>query len=329
MTRLYRNQTWRGVDRVYRRLLALEVLGADLGHEDHIYGVMAAQELGSLSDCIYRLERAVALRPAGDEINWLVRLEAATGSVFLQGASEDGTLEMVDLPFEPEYQLAIQYTERILQKKGSFEGFLPVGLYSFNGVSFEVVSGESIRVSLTGGGKSIPQGRSTWLRTGGGTVYMGPSSVNVSPKPYWSGGPFVGVTQQHRLGLFYVAGDFNGHGYFHPDGHLVGVDITGRVGIAPGRFALSTGLQFDVSHGRRVGVVMLDMSSVCSDNCSRELAILDATEMSAWPRSVGGVLELQVGIGNKWAILSRAGLRVDGSRDYDNIELGVARQFGR
>jgi hypothetical protein len=325
LVRLYRNQTWKGVERLYMDMLHLEEIGAVLTVEDHMYGVMAAQELGMLSETVERLGRIVGLQPDSSEADWLDRLQSGCGKVALTaGRSSDSRLQAAEVPFEPELQLAIEFARDQLEKNGEFIGMLPAGLYSFGDTEFEVVPGRPAKLALS---RSTPASLPRWnIRSGLGMVHMGASPEGLGPKSFWAGGGTAGIGVQKGLGGLVFCGELNLHGAFHPSGHLVGSSAVLRTGYRWNRFSLSAGPLFNYSHGKRMGILPAELERACP-GCENAEEMLDSSVLVSWPRSTGGVLDAEISL-DGWGLSIRGGARTDGIRWYQEAGTLAVFRFG-
>lgn len=142
MQDLAERNAWAGVERNYRELRSF---GVPLSFEDHLAGAYSARALGDATSLRQRLKFARALNPDNDEIEgWIVEIKRNYGEVHLQCDPGKGHLKRKGLPFDPNQVAAIQFAQTQIENRGTFQGLLPAGEYSFHAsdvIDFTVQAG--------------------------------------------------------------------------------------------------------------------------------------------------------------------------------------------
>ncbi|MFZ5479143.1 MAG: hypothetical protein ACOZNI_20435 [Myxococcota bacterium] len=136
---LVQRAAWPGAEQAYRNLVALEAVGESLTYEELRLGAQVARQLGDMTACRARLDRAFAIAPTLEDATWLRELDAAYAPVTLVATTAGAAqLEAEAMPFEPDRRAAIQTAQVALARNGRFEGLLPRGAYRFGGRGFVV-----------------------------------------------------------------------------------------------------------------------------------------------------------------------------------------------
>jgi hypothetical protein len=148
LDKLASRNAWKGVDRMYNKMLKLD---AQLAATDHLLGAQAASNRGATLLSLERLELAAVL--SSDDPSEVVAQQAAAsqldglvtryGKVELSvGDLRVPALVRFAMPFRPDEQLAIAQAQKTLGKERSFRGLLPMGEYMIDGERFEVIRTE-------------------------------------------------------------------------------------------------------------------------------------------------------------------------------------------
>jgi len=155
MDRLARRNVWKGVERTYGELLALQVA---LTTGDHLLGAQASQSRGEMLQAMQRLQEAVKVGEAAHAAEDGAESEPPSDSPL---AEAKRTLEvftsrygMVDIavdksriamlvrtdgmPFSAQERESIVYARDHVVKDKIFKGLLPIGNYMIDGEKFEV-----------------------------------------------------------------------------------------------------------------------------------------------------------------------------------------------
>ena len=136
---LAERNAWAGVERNYRELRSF---GVPLSFEDHLAGAYSARALGDATSLRQRLKFARALNPDNDEIEgWIVEIKRNYGEVHLQCDPSKGHLKRKGMPFDPNQVAAIQFAQQQVESRGTFEGLMPAGEYTFHSFDFTVQPG--------------------------------------------------------------------------------------------------------------------------------------------------------------------------------------------
>jgi hypothetical protein len=172
--RLAQRQAWKGVERRYLQLLALEI---QLTHADHMHGAYAARELGHVAACYDRLRAAADQDATKEVIDWLWNIDNNYGHVVLTTApARAAVLTMSDLPFDPNQRRAIEAAIVLVREEGTFTGMLPRGKYTFAEQSFSVEPGISVRIEVSPRARRQGNGEPTIVYRDSPTIYMGEAS---------------------------------------------------------------------------------------------------------------------------------------------------------
>ncbi len=157
MSKLAERGFWKGVDRRYRELLALQaatdvVVSAD----DHLTGADAARNLGLIADLMARLDRAAAAGAPVDEAIARVQRRFGWAELAIESRGSDVPLVLAREPFELDARQALEAARAQLDEDRRFAGYLPVGDYTLGPETFEVRSGDApTQVSIGGRGRPI------------------------------------------------------------------------------------------------------------------------------------------------------------------------------
>lgn len=139
---------WKGVDRLYQKLLA-DALPARA--VDHLLGAQAAANLGEPLAAVERLEALLAADSTIEDIPvrekaraQLDDLLARYGKVeIVVGEKRLPGLVRFELPFGTEERDAIQRAREVILETHAYRGLLPLGAYMLDGQKFEVVASEA------------------------------------------------------------------------------------------------------------------------------------------------------------------------------------------
>ena len=165
MVRLASDNTWRGVDRLYRQI---EDMGPDAFSvardpaEMHFLGSEAARMLGDTKRQHQLLGLAQAALTGAEDTESeakRIRFESSVGVI----EQAYGTVEIMprggknakkqakratkpilvrpQTPFAPDQRSSVEHAARVLDESGQFTGMLPAGEYILDGVSITVVAG--------------------------------------------------------------------------------------------------------------------------------------------------------------------------------------------
>ena len=141
--RLAARNAWRGVEASYLKMLELEKKGVSLAAEDHMFGVQAATQLGSIYDVYTRLLAANALEASEDRTSQIKAIEATYGRVDLDvndKFSGNFDLKPATMPFDPTQRKSIETAQKRMVAERKFNGMLPQGNYTLGETSFTVVA---------------------------------------------------------------------------------------------------------------------------------------------------------------------------------------------
>jgi len=150
--RLSDRGAWSGVERAYLQMLTLERKGAELTHDHHLLGAMAAQNRGDPFATWERLRRAQELESRMETLTQLATIEATYSRFEIEiHPSFDGeiTLTSLDPLFDPVHRATLEAAEATLQENRYLEGLLPLGRYRLaEQVALESYGGEPQQVVL-------------------------------------------------------------------------------------------------------------------------------------------------------------------------------------
>lgn len=134
LERLAQKNQWSGVERTYQELLATGV-GPTV---DHLR--LAAEAARNRGDVLAAIVRLLTARSKVDGVD--AELDAAFadltgrfGHVQLEGQQ---ALVVGSPPFQPDARAAITFAQQELAARHYFDGFVPIGAYTFGGQPFEV-----------------------------------------------------------------------------------------------------------------------------------------------------------------------------------------------
>jgi len=139
---------WNGAD---KRFVELEEIGLPVQFEHFVMGAQAAQELGDMLECKKRLAEALEIKPKKKQIRqWYNQIDEEYGYVALFSTSRgEAKLERVDYISSPIHSKALSFATQSLDKKGEFEGLLPIGQYNFSGQEFQLRAGIAVHLELS------------------------------------------------------------------------------------------------------------------------------------------------------------------------------------
>jgi hypothetical protein len=148
LVKLAQRNTWAGVDRTYRALVAL---GAAPSPREHLLGAQAAQAEGQTLLALWRLQRIGPQAGSADPIERDAIETAAAERVTILGryglvsiyvgAGGVPALFRDDMPFSQQEQDAIAAARSRLGTTRAFRGLLPVGTYRVDAETFTVEPG--------------------------------------------------------------------------------------------------------------------------------------------------------------------------------------------
>jgi hypothetical protein len=128
--------------KIYQKL---EALGLPLGHTELLIGAQLHRHDGNVAAAYSCLTQAARIEGTREVIDWLVGIDQQYGRVLLhvmKGFGE-GVLPANAVIF-PDQKAAIAFANKEIDEKLAFDGFLPHGVYTLNGQSFEVSAGGDV-----------------------------------------------------------------------------------------------------------------------------------------------------------------------------------------
>ena len=146
LQRLTVRAAWKGVERTYLRMVALDV---ELVPSTHVMGAQSARMSGELTVCMERLALAGQLDAVGeqeeearsDAAKQLEHMRQRYGKVEVKvGKGRLPALVRFEMPFAPEERDLIVAARDEVRKNREYTGLLPVGVYMIDGDRFEVVN---------------------------------------------------------------------------------------------------------------------------------------------------------------------------------------------
>jgi hypothetical protein len=147
LSNLAKRQHWQGVERIYERILAIPE--ATPHYEVHRLAADASKAKGDMAATLDRLERATALDPREEDLQFMDSLRENYGYVVLETTPRRPVTLSVDrMPFPPDQRLQIKAAMVACDKEGHFDGMLPIGMYRLENKIFEVTRGLTIQVEL-------------------------------------------------------------------------------------------------------------------------------------------------------------------------------------
>ncbi len=146
MSKLAKRGHWRGVDRSYRTMEALQRKDVVLTYDDHYMAAQAARELGNVTLVYRRLQRARDVSPRPDVENWIGDILNKYGEVELiipDRYKGESNLAVAVMPLQPDQRSTIGMAQQRVTEGKSYNGLLPAGDYTFGPHEFKVVPGGS------------------------------------------------------------------------------------------------------------------------------------------------------------------------------------------
>jgi hypothetical protein len=122
--------------------LELAALGLPLSYADLLIGAQVHRAQGNVQGAYLCLQEAARMRGTREVIDWLVAIDTQYGRVEL--AVENGmprVLKPERVPILPDQKAAIELAQALIGESGTFEGFLPRGVYTLAEQRFELRSG--------------------------------------------------------------------------------------------------------------------------------------------------------------------------------------------
>lgn len=147
LKRLAAKNAWAGVERTWAEIRALE---PEPGVELLLLAAQAASQRGDLVAVVQRLAEAQAVSDSEDVRARLLDLTTAFGPVQLE-AAPGSVLEAGQGAFRPDAIAAVELAKTTLASDGTFQGFLPVGAYTLDGRTFDVVAGTYVVIGAEEG----------------------------------------------------------------------------------------------------------------------------------------------------------------------------------
>jgi hypothetical protein len=151
MDRLARRNVWKGVERTYTELLALEIA---LSTGDHLLGAQASQSRGEMLQAMERFAAAVKAgqpaesaegsdnAPLAEAVRTLEFFTSRYGRVDI--VVDKGRIAMLvrtdGMPFSAQERESIVYARDHVVKDKIFRGLLPIGNYMIDGEKFEITA---------------------------------------------------------------------------------------------------------------------------------------------------------------------------------------------
>ncbi|MDP2306665.1 MAG: hypothetical protein Q8P18_11640 [Pseudomonadota bacterium] len=140
-------QLWAGVE---KKFAELEKLGIEMSYDDLLHGAQAARALGNAQNAYDRLKVAARIKGTREVVDWLYTIDANYGQVMLIATPPRGiTLEVAEVPFDPDQRICVEATAERIKKEGGFSGLLPRGRYTFAGQQFTVEPGIALRIEVS------------------------------------------------------------------------------------------------------------------------------------------------------------------------------------
>lgn len=139
-------QLWLGVE---KKFAELEKLGVAMSYQDLVHGAYSARALGNAMNAYDRLKVAAKLKGTREVVDWLFTIDANYGQVELIATPPRGvTLEVAEVPFDPDQRRCVEGTQEMVRKEGKFAGLLPRGVYVYAGQPFTVEPGIAVRIEV-------------------------------------------------------------------------------------------------------------------------------------------------------------------------------------
>ena len=151
MRKLASRNAWRGVEAKYNQMKELEKKGVALSAADHLLGVQAARQLGSVYDVYLRLQAANALEPSPDLQGQIANIEANYGLVKLDVDDKfkgEFPFKPERMPMDPFKRTAIETAQKNVAEGRKFIGMLPNGRYTLGPRTFDVTKDATERVEV-------------------------------------------------------------------------------------------------------------------------------------------------------------------------------------
>jgi hypothetical protein len=151
MRRLASRNAWRGVEAKYNQMKELEKKGVVLTAEDHLLGVQAALQLGSVYDVYLRLQAANVVSPSPDLQGQIDNIAANYGLVKLDvddKFKEEFPFKTERMPMDPFKRTAIETAQKRVAEERKFIGMLPNGRYTLGPQTFDVTKDAAERVEV-------------------------------------------------------------------------------------------------------------------------------------------------------------------------------------
>lgn len=146
MKKFQKRNSWDVVEKKYQELLTYKK-GVPT-YEMHFLGALAASNRGDVGTVKERLELALAQQEVAEGREWYTSIDANYAKVLLKvpGKIESiPELQIASVPFFPEQQQAIAFSQQQLQENRKFEGYLPFGDYTLGFSKFTVAPGQAMQ----------------------------------------------------------------------------------------------------------------------------------------------------------------------------------------
>jgi len=201
MRKLATRNAWRGVEASYQKMLELEKKGVTLSAEDHLLGVQAARQLGSVYDVYLRLQAANTVAPSPDLQGQIANIEANYGLVKLDVDDKfkgEFPFKPERMPMDPFKRTAIETAQKQVAEQRKFIGMLPHGRYTLGPQTFDISKDDAERVEVylgpvkkNKGGKGDPMAvrERKGPRVDMGPLYTIMGSTDIETTALSSGGP--------------------------------------------------------------------------------------------------------------------------------------------
>lgn len=137
MSRLASRNAWVGVESAWDKLVEM---GAEPTAEQALLAAQAARSVGDTAATLERLRLADEL--GADVDDQLAEITSAYGPVRLYARQGTATLAPSEVPFQPDRKASQDFAAKRLLEDGTFEGWVPAGVYDVAGTRLVVVAGD-------------------------------------------------------------------------------------------------------------------------------------------------------------------------------------------
>ncbi|MEN9787867.1 MAG: hypothetical protein RLZZ299_3131 [Pseudomonadota bacterium] len=223
MKRMAQRNQWPAVEANYQKLLDLEKRGEKIEAREHVFGAQAARSLGDVTAARARFVRAREAGASEEQVAPIAEIDAsfAPVSIRIDRKYKGGAiLAPTEPPFLPDQRACVDAAVARVAARASYDGLLPAGDYTLDGVTFTVVAGAATPVAVSLAPPPVAKVSVEGLKWAGPRASLGVAFMN-------GGAPGEGGEAALQAGAFGGGGARASAGYAMGSGRF---GVVGMVG---------------------------------------------------------------------------------------------------